>query len=89
MNREFHALGFDTGKSETPIIPLIIGDDTKTFIFWKELFQEGIYTNPVISPATPPDRSLIRTSFMATHKDDDLDFVLEKFKKIGKKMGLI
>lgn len=89
MNREFRALGFDTGKSETPIIPLIIGDDTTTFIFWKELFGEGIYTNPIISPATPPDRSLIRTSFMATHQDDDLDFVLEKFKKVGKKMGLI
>jgi 8-amino-7-oxononanoate synthase len=89
MKREFQALGFDTGESQTPIIPIIIGEDMKTFIFWKELFEEGIYSNPVISPATPPDRALIRTSFMATHQNDDLDIVLEKFKKIGQKMGLI
>jgi 8-amino-7-oxononanoate synthase len=89
MIREFQALGFNTGESETPIVPIIIGEDIKTFLFWKELFNEGIYANPVISPATPPDRALIRTSFMATHQDNDLDIVLEKFKKIGKNMGLI
>ena len=89
MNREFQAIGYDTGDSQTPIVPLIIGEDTLTFKFWVTLFQEGIYTNPVISPATPPDRSLIRTSFMATHTNEDLDKVLETSKKIGKKMGLI
>jgi 8-amino-7-oxononanoate synthase len=89
MNREFQNIGFDTGESQTPIIPLIIGDDTLTFKFWVTLFQEGIYTNPVISPATPPDRSLIRTSFMATHTDEDLDKVLVTCKKFGKKMGII
>lgn len=89
MIHEFQAIGFDTGESQTPIIPLIIGDDTKTFLFWRLLFEDGIYTNPVISPAVPPDRALIRTSYMATHTDADLDIVLEKFKKIGKKMGLI
>ncbi len=89
MIHEFQALGFNTGESETPIVPIIIGGDEKTFNFWGALFQAGIYTNPVISPAVPPDRSLIRTSYMATHQDVDLDFVLDKFKLIGKKMGLI
>jgi 8-amino-7-oxononanoate synthase len=89
MIREFQALGFDTGESQTPIVPLIIGEDEKTFAFWRTLFDEGIYTNPVISPAVPPDRALIRTSYMATHSDNDLDFVLDKFKNIGKNFGLI
>ena len=89
MIREFQALGFDTGESQTPIVPLIIGEDEKTFSFWRTLFDEGIYTNPVISPAVPPDRALIRTSYMATHSDNDLDFVLDKFKNIGKNFGLV
>jgi 8-amino-7-oxononanoate synthase len=89
MIREFQALGFNTGESQTPIVPIIIGEDEKTFQFWATLFQEGIYANPIISPAVPPDRALIRTSFMATHQDEDLAIVLEKFKKIGKAMGLI
>jgi len=89
MRREFQAMGFNTGESETPIIPIIIGDDMKTFQFWKALFDAGIYTNAVISPAVPPDRSLLRTSYMATHTDDDLDRVLETFKQIGKQIGII
>ncbi len=89
MRNEFKALGFNTGESETPIVPIVIGDDMKTFQFWRMLFEEGVYTNPVISPAVPPDRSLLRTSFMATHTDNDLDIVLEKFKKVGKQIGII
>lgn len=89
MNREFQAMGFNTGESETPIVPIIIGDDEKTFMFWKALFEEGVYTNPVISPAVPPDRSLIRTSYMAIHTDEELDLILERFKIIGKRMGII
>jgi 8-amino-7-oxononanoate synthase len=89
MRDEFKSLGFNTGDSETPIIPLIIGDDEKTFKFWVALFEAGIYTNPVISPAVPPDRSLLRTSFMATHTDNDLDQVLETVKAIGKQLEII
>ncbi|MBN2365843.1 MAG: aminotransferase class I/II-fold pyridoxal phosphate-dependent enzyme [Calditrichaeota bacterium] len=89
MIREFQALGFNTGESKTPIVPIIIGNDDKTFQFWAILFQNGVYSNPVISPAVPPDRALIRTSYMATHEDRDLDIVLDKFKKIGKEMGII
>lgn len=89
MIREFQSMGFNTGESETPIVPIIIGGDEKTFKFWLNLFQEGVYANPVISPAVPPDRALIRTSYMATHQDNDLDVVLDIFKRIGKKMDLI
>ena len=89
MREEFGALGFNTGESETPIVPLVIGDDAKTFQFWVTLFEAGIYSNPVISPAVPPDRSLLRTSFMATHTDNDLDQVLETVKTIGKQLEII
>lgn len=89
MKRELNNLGFDTGTSETPIIPVIIGDDMKTFIFWKELFDEGVYSNPVVSPAVPPKSSRLRTSYIATHTDEQLDFVLDKFEKVGKKLGVI
>lgn len=89
MRREFQAMGFDTLASETPIVPLLIGDDIKTFKFWTALFEAGIYTNAVISPAVPPDRALLRTSYMATHTESDLDQVLDTVKKIGKGMGII
>ena len=89
MVREFKALGFDVGVAETPIIPLIIGDNEKTFTFWKVLFDNGVYANPVVSPAVPPDRSIIRTSYMAIHTDDELGQVLEICKKAGKEVGII
>jgi 7-keto-8-aminopelargonate synthetase-like enzyme len=89
MREEFQRLGFNTGTSQTPIIPIIIGDQDATFFIWKVLFEEGIYTNPVIPPAVPPNLSLLRTSYMATHTDEQLEFVLEKFEKIGKLAGLI
>lgn len=89
MNKEFKALGFDIGNSETPIIPIYIGDDIKTFQFWRMLSDEGIFTNPIISPAVPPGSQLIRTSYTATHTDEQLDRVLEVFEKVGKKMGVI
>ncbi len=89
MIKEYQALGFNTGESETPIVPIIIGDDIKTFQFWRTLFEEGVYTNPVISPAVPPDRALLRTSYMATHTDEDLEIILATFKKVGTKMGII
>jgi 8-amino-7-oxononanoate synthase len=89
MVREFKALGFDVGVAETPIIPLIIGDNEKTFTFWKVLFDNGVYANPVVSPAVPPDRSIIRTSYMAIHTDAELDQVLEICKKAGTQVGII
>jgi 8-amino-7-oxononanoate synthase len=89
MHKEFRSLGFQIGTSQTPIIPIYIGDDTKTFQFWRMLSDEGIFTNPIISPAVPPGSQLIRTSYTATHTDEQLDRVLEVFEKVGKKMGVI
>ena len=89
MISEFKSLGFNVGETETPIIPLLIGDNDKTFMLWKALFENGVYTNPVISPAVPPDRSLIRTSYMAIHTDSELDQVLQVAGREAKKLGII
>ena len=89
MRKEYKNLGFDIGYSETPVIPIIIGDDTLTLQAWKKLFENGLFVNPIISPATPPGRQLLRTSYMATHTDQQLDQVLVIFEKVGKELGLI
>jgi 8-amino-7-oxononanoate synthase len=89
MRAGFRQLGFNIGSSETPIIPVIIGDDTHTFLAWKTLYEAGIYTNAVISPAVPPELSLLRTSYMATHTDEQLDHVLGTFEQVGRTLGLI
>ena len=82
-------MGFNIGHSVTPVIPIIIGDDQLTFLAWKRLFEEGVFVNPVISPAVSPGRQLLRTSYMATHTDEQLDRVLSTFAKVGKELGLI
>lgn len=89
MRAGYRSLGFDIGKSETPVVPIIIGDDMKTFLFWKSLFENGVFVNPVISPAVSPGHQLLRTSYMATHTDDQLDRVLEIFGRVGKDLGII
>jgi 8-amino-7-oxononanoate synthase len=89
MLQGYKEMGFDTGMSETPIIPIIIGDTMKVFGMCKLLFENGIFVNPVASPAVPPGRELLRTSYMATHTEEQLNRVLEAFKKVGKQMGLI
>ncbi len=89
MLQGFKALGFNLGVAETPVIPLIIGDNEKTFLLWKAMFENGVYANPVVSPAVPPDRSIIRTSYMAIHTDDDLDQVLEITGREARKLGII
>jgi len=89
MRTGFKELGFDIGNSETPVIPILIGSDEKTFLTWKLLFDAGVFVNPVISPAVSPGHQLLRTSYMATHTDEQLDTVLEIFSQIGKQVGLI
>ena len=89
MRAGFRELGFNVGASETPIIPIIIGDGTRAFLAWKALYEAGVYTNPVISPAVPPELALLRTSYMATHTDEQLDRVLEAFAQVGRSLGLI
>lgn len=89
MQREFSNLGFDIGRTQTPIIPIIIGDDMTVFLFWKRLLEEGVFVNPVRTPAVPVGRALLRTSYMATHNDAQLDRVLEVFEKVGKETSVI
>ncbi|MGB9723770.1 MAG: aminotransferase class I/II-fold pyridoxal phosphate-dependent enzyme [Chloroflexia bacterium] len=89
MRREFRRMGYNTGNSVTPIIPIIIGDRMSTAFMWKRLYEEGIYVNPVIEPAVPPGMSLLRTSYMATHTDEQMDRVLETFERVGKEVGVI
>lgn len=89
MLKGFKDLGFDLGPSETPIIPIIVGEDETAFKFVMMLQEEGVFANVAVSPAVPPGKALIRTSYMATHTDEHLDKVLEAFKKVGKAIGLI
>jgi len=89
MCSEYHRLGFNTGNCDSPIIPIIIGDDMLTFASWKMMFESGVFVNPVISPAVPEGSQRLRTSYMATHTDEQLDTVLEVFERIGKQMNLI
>jgi len=89
MLKSFRELGFDIGVAETPIIPVIVGEDELAFKFVMMLQEEGIFANVAVSPAVPPGKALIRTSYMATHTDEHLDRVLEAFKKVGKDLGVI
>jgi 8-amino-7-oxononanoate synthase len=89
MHNGFRAMGFDTGVSVTPVVPVLVGDQVKCFRFWKALFEAGVFTNPVIPPAVEPGHALLRTSYMATHTDAQLDRVLEAFEKIGRRMSII
>ncbi len=85
----FRELGFDIGLTQTPIIPVLIGPLEKTFAFWRKLFDAGVFTNPVVPPAVPPAECRLRTSLMATHTPDQIDFALETFARLGKEMGVI
>jgi 8-amino-7-oxononanoate synthase len=89
MRKGLQSLGFNTGKSVTPVVPVLIGDNDKTFMTWKLLFDNGVFVNPVISPAVAPGHQLLRTSYMATHTDEQVSHVLAVFEKVGKQVGLI
>jgi 8-amino-7-oxononanoate synthase len=83
------SLGFFTGNSRTPVIPIIVGDDERAFAMTRRLDEEGIFVNPVVSPATPPGRALLRTSCMATHTEAHLSRALEACAKVGREFGVI
>lgn len=89
MRRELRELGFNVWSSQTPIIPVVIGDMMDCFQFWKDLFEEGVYVNAVVPPAVPQGQALVRTSYMATHTDEHLNKVLNAFRKVGIKNGII
>ncbi|MDP4290583.1 MAG: aminotransferase class I/II-fold pyridoxal phosphate-dependent enzyme [Bacteroidota bacterium] len=85
----FKSMGFDIGKSESPIIPLFIRDDKKALQMTKLLLEEGIFINPVVSPAVPVNDCLIRFSLMATHTFGQVDTAIEKITKVAKKIGVL
>jgi len=89
MKSGFEKMGFDTGFTETPIIPVMIGDDEKAFLLWRLLREEGVFTNPVIYPAVPKGQALIRTSYSATHSEAELDTVLAIFEKCGRQLAIL
>ncbi len=85
----FRALGFEIGETVTPIIPVLIGPLETTFIFWRKLYDAGVFTNPVVPPAVPPSQCRLRTSVMATHTPTQIDTALDAFGRIGKELGVI
>ncbi len=85
----FRETGFDTGKSETPIIPLFIRDDVKTLLLTQALLADGVFVNPVVSPAVPKEDSLIRYSLMATHTKEQIDISIEKITRAAKSLGIL
>lgn len=89
MKEALLSLGFDLGVSETPILPLYVRDFVSTFTMCKRLGEEGIFVNPIASPAVPVGQELIRLSLMATHTDRQIDFAVDKIAKIGKELGLV
>jgi 8-amino-7-oxononanoate synthase len=89
MRAGYRALGFNVGESETPIIPIFIGESMTTMKVWRGLFDAGVYVNVAIPPAVPPGKSLLRTSVMATHTNEQLDRALEAFAKVGRAHRLI
>jgi 8-amino-7-oxononanoate synthase len=89
LQEGFRTIGFDTGPSETPIVPILIGPLDKTLVMWRKVFDAGIFTNPVVPPAVPPSQCRLRTSVMATHTADQIDYCVETIGRIGKELGVI
>ncbi len=89
MQREFKTMGFDTGESESPVIPLIVGDNYAAFTMTIRLQEEGVFVNSVVSPAVPEGKAMIRTSYMATHTREHLDRALAAIRKVGRELGVI
>ena len=89
LHEGFRSYGFEIGPTETPIVPVLIGTMENTFVMWRRLFDAGVFTNPVMPPAVPPSQCRLRTSVMATHTFDQIDFCLETFASIGRELGVI
>ena len=83
------SLGFTVVESRTAIVPVIVGRDDIAFAMWRRLFDEGVFVNVFISPGVPEGRQMMRTSYMSTHEEEHLDFIVSTFKKVGKELGLI
>jgi 8-amino-7-oxononanoate synthase len=89
MRNGFKAMGFKIIDGQCAVVPVIIGDDERTFLFWRKLFDAGVFTNAFISPGVPPGMAMLRTSYMSSHEDEHLDRILELFGEIGRELGII
>jgi 8-amino-7-oxononanoate synthase len=89
MQVAYRQMGFDIGRTDSPVVPIMVGDFDKTMVFWKTLFDEGVFVNPIIPPAVPPETCLLRTSYMASHTDQELDRVLEIMERVGRRLGIL
>jgi 8-amino-7-oxononanoate synthase len=89
LQEGLRSLGYEIGPTATPIVPVLIGPLHTTMVMWRKLFDLGVFTNPVVPPAVPPSQCRLRTSVMATHTDEQLDFCLDAFAKLGKELGAI
>jgi 8-amino-7-oxononanoate synthase len=89
IRKELRAMGFNIGASVSPIVPIIVGDNMKTLLAWKTLFDAGVFVNPILSPAVPQGMELLRTSYMASHTDEQIDRVLQIYGDVGRQLGLI
>lgn len=89
MRERLQAAGFDTGPSQTPIIPAIVGEDMTAFILCRRLIDEGVFVNPVVSPAVEPGNALIRLSLMATHTEDEIHLAMDRMEKVARELGII
>jgi hypothetical protein len=87
MHEGFRRIGFKIGETKTPIVPILIGSEAQAFVFTQRLFEEGVFATPAIYPAVRYGEAIVRTSFMATHTDGDLDRVLEIFEKLARELG--
>jgi len=89
MKKELAGMGYDTGASASPVIPIVVGEDMDAYTMTLRLQEEGVFANPVVSPAVPPGRAMIRTSYMATHTIEHLDRSLKALRKVGREMGIL
>lgn len=89
IRRGFKDAGFNVINGRTGIVPVIVGDDNVALQMWRRLYDEGLFVNVFVPPGVPEGRQMMRTSYMATHEDEHLDFIIDTFKKVGKELGLI
>jgi 8-amino-7-oxononanoate synthase len=89
MNSELARMGYNTLNSRTPIVPVLIGDDFNAFAFAQRLYERGVFATPVVRPAVPEGCALIRTSYMASHTDQELDYALEVMHDLGREFGIL
>jgi 8-amino-7-oxononanoate synthase len=82
-------MGYNCGESVTPVVPIYIGSEMNTVFAWKAFYDHGVYVNPVLPPGVPPNKSMLRTSYMATHTDEQIERVIKAFYEVGTYIGLI